>query len=181
MPMRFADLDGTLVDVYNAVTQMTDESGQAYPFTPDALLDRALGPEGYYGAYTVNAHTDAAQSAVADAVVASALARGVPVVSSRQMLDWLDARNGSSFTTLAWNGNSLTFTLTPGSGANGLQAMVPMRSSNGVLSGITRDGSSVNFVVSATRGTQYASFPAVAGSYTATYVIDTTSPTVTTR
>ncbi|MEO6024841.1 MAG: hypothetical protein ABIP64_17360, partial [Burkholderiales bacterium] len=106
MPMRFANLDGTLVDVYNAVTQMTDESGQTYPFTPAALLDRALGPEGYYGAYTVNAHTDIAQSSVADAVVASALARGVPVVSSRQMLDWLDARNGSSFSALAWDGNS---------------------------------------------------------------------------
>ena len=28
MPMRFADLDGTMIDVYQAVTQMTDESGQ---------------------------------------------------------------------------------------------------------------------------------------------------------
>ena len=42
MPMRFARLDGTLVDVYQATTQMTDESGQTYPFTIDTLLDRAL-------------------------------------------------------------------------------------------------------------------------------------------
>ena len=75
MPMRFADLDGTLIDVYQAVTQMTDESGQSYPFTVNTLLDRALGPEGYYGAFTVNAHTDPASSAVSDAVVSSALAR----------------------------------------------------------------------------------------------------------
>ena len=33
MPMRFADLDGTMIDVYQATTQMTDESGQTYPFT----------------------------------------------------------------------------------------------------------------------------------------------------
>ena len=39
-------------------TQMTDESGQQYPYTIDTLLDRALGAEGYYGAYTINAHTD---------------------------------------------------------------------------------------------------------------------------
>ena len=32
MPMRFADLDGSFVDVYQAATQMTDESGQVYPF-----------------------------------------------------------------------------------------------------------------------------------------------------
>jgi len=43
MPMRYADLDGTLIDVYQAVTQMTDESGQQYPLTVETLLDRALG------------------------------------------------------------------------------------------------------------------------------------------
>ena len=35
-----------------------------------------------------------------DAIVASAQARGVPVVSAQQMLDWLDGRNGSSFGSL---------------------------------------------------------------------------------
>ena len=29
MPMRFADLDGSMIDVYQATTQMTDESGQS--------------------------------------------------------------------------------------------------------------------------------------------------------
>ena len=38
MPMRFADLDGTPIDVYQATSQMTDESGQTYPFTADTLL-----------------------------------------------------------------------------------------------------------------------------------------------
>ena len=56
--MRFADLDGTMIDVYQAATQMTDESGQSYPFTVDALLDKALGTEGYYGVFTANMHTD---------------------------------------------------------------------------------------------------------------------------
>ena len=31
MPMRFADLDGSMIDVYQAATQMTDESGQTEP------------------------------------------------------------------------------------------------------------------------------------------------------
>ena len=46
---------------------MTDESGQTYPFTVDALLDQALGPEGYYGAFTANMHTDVAVLAQSDA------------------------------------------------------------------------------------------------------------------
>ena len=90
MPMRFADLDGTLINVYNAPTQMTDESGQSYPFTIDTLLNAALGQSGYYGVYTVNSHTDTSTNPVSDAVVPSALSRGVPIVSSAQMLRWLD-------------------------------------------------------------------------------------------
>ncbi len=35
MPMRFADTDGTMIDIYQAATQMTDESGQTYPFTAE--------------------------------------------------------------------------------------------------------------------------------------------------
>ena len=58
MPMRFATTNGNVIDVYQAATQMTDESGQSYPYTIDTLLDRALGPEGYYGAFVANMHTD---------------------------------------------------------------------------------------------------------------------------
>ena len=46
MPMRFATSTGAMIDVYQVVTQMTDESGQTYPFTIDSLLDKALGSGG---------------------------------------------------------------------------------------------------------------------------------------
>ena len=96
--MRFADLDGSMIDVYQAVTQMTDESGQAFPDTIDALLDGAIGSQGYYGAFTANMHTDIWNTDAftwAGEIVASAQARGVPVVSGRQLLTWLDGRNSS--------------------------------------------------------------------------------------
>ena len=173
------DLDGTLVDVYNVPTQMTDESGQTYPFTSDALLSAAVGPQGYYGAYTVNAHTDSASNPVSDGVLSSALARGVPIVSSVQMLNWLGSRNSSSFSGLVWSSNALNFTITPGSGATGLQAMVPAQSSAGVLTGITGPGGTVAFTMDTIKGIGYAFFSAAAGSYTATYAADTTPPTVT--
>ncbi len=44
-----------------------------------------------------------------DALIASAQARGVPVISARQMLKWLDGRNGSSFGSIAWNGTRSQF------------------------------------------------------------------------
>jgi len=183
MPMRFADLDGTVIDVYNAATQMTDESGQQYPYTIDTLLDKALGPEAYYGAFAINAHTDVAQIPESDAVLASAPARGVPIISSKQMLDWLDFRNSSSFGSIVWNGNTLSFTVSPGSGSqnvptNGLQVLLPIQSPAGLLTAITRNGNAVSFTTQAVKGVDYAMFSGVAGSYIATYAADTTPPTV---
>ena len=180
MPMRFAKLDGTYVDVYMAASQMTDESGQVYPYTVDTLLDRATGPLGYYGVYTINAHTDAVDSVEATATVNSAKTHGVPVVSARQMLTWLDARNASSFASQSWNGSALTFTLSANPAATGLNAMVPTRTAAGVLIGLTRAGSAVTYTWSGIKGVEYAFFPAVSGTYVATYGVDTAAPTVTT-
>ncbi|WP_298231779.1 N,N-dimethylformamidase beta subunit family domain-containing protein [uncultured Azohydromonas sp.] len=178
MPMRFMRLDGAFIDVYQAATQMTDESGQSYPYTVNTLLDRALGAEGYYGAYTVNAHTDQAIIDEATTVVASAKARGVPVVSARQMLTWLDARNASAFSAMSWNGSALNFSVSRSPAANGLQGMLPRRSGGNVLTGLTRGGSAVAFSVKVVKGVEYAFFNADSGSYVATYAADVAGPTV---
>jgi len=169
MPMRFTKIDGTMIDVYQAATQMTDESGQSFPFHADALLDKALGPEGYYGAFTANMHTDQVASSGSDAIVASAVARGVPVISSRQMLTWLDGRNNSFFGSLAWNGTTLSFNVTVAPGANGLLAMLPATFAGRTLSAITRNGSPMAFTTQTIKGIRYAIFSAPAGAYQAAY------------
>lgn len=170
MPMRFADTDGTMIDVYQAASQMTDESDQVYPFTVNTLLDNALGPLGYYGAFDANMHTDSATTAPSDAVLQSALTRGVPLVSGRQMLTWLDGRNASSYGGVSWSGNTLSFTVSVGTGANGLTGMVPTDGPNGtVLTGLSRGGTAVASTTGPIKGLSYATFAAAAGSYTATY------------
>ncbi len=174
MPMRFANLDGSMIDVYQAATQMTDESVQTYPFTVDTLLDNALGPQGYYGVFTANIHTDFAQMPESDAIVQSAQERGVPIVSARQMLTWLDGRNGSSFSGLTWTGGHLSFGISPGPGSNGLRAMLPVKSDEGDLETLTHEGNPVAFSLETIKGIEYALFDAAAGSYVATF--DTTAP-----
>jgi len=180
MIMRFAEQDGTLIDVYQAATQMTDESGQSYPFTIDTLLDRALGAEEYYGASTANMHTDgnAVSIAGANAIVASAQARGVPVVTARQMLQWLDGRNGSSFADLSWNGASLSFALARHSAARNLQALVPTLAGSGPLVSLTRDGQPVPFLLRTIKAVEYAAFAADSGEHVATYGVDATPPAI---
>ena len=180
MPMRFARSTGEIVDVYQLATHMTDESGQSFPAVIDTLLDRALGPEGYYGVFTANMHTDLTSSTLgSDFIVQSAIARGVPVVSARQMLTWLDGRNSSSFRSIVYSGNILLFDITVGAGANGLRAMLPTTTQSGALTGIQRDGVAITYTRETIKGVEYAFFPAVAGSYRASYGIDATPPAIT--
>ena len=179
MPMRFAKADGTMIDVYQATTQMTDESDQTYPDTVNALLDRALGSEGYYGAFTANMHTDLADIPQSEAVVASALERSVPVISAQQLLTWVDGRNASAFSSVSFGGNTLSFGISVGVGANGLEAMIPSVRGTSSLVGLTRDGASIGYRVETIKGVSYAIFAAAAGAHQATYGTDATAPVIT--
>jgi Domain of unknown function (DUF4082)/Bacterial Ig-like domain/Bacterial Ig domain len=170
MPMRFTDRNGNIIDVYQATTQMTDESGQSYPLNIDTVLDNATGSTGYYGAFVVQAHNDqGSYPGIGPDIVSSAQAHSVPIVSAQQMLTWLDGRNNSSFGSLSWSGGTLSFTIAVGAGARNLQAMLPVSSSAGTLTSITLSGSPVSFTTQTIKGVQYAFFNASAGSYSAKY------------
>jgi Domain of unknown function (DUF4082)/Bacterial Ig-like domain len=180
MPMRFSAKTGGLIDAYQAATQMTDESEQSYPFTVNTLLDRALGAEGYYGAFTANMHTDASTEFESDQMLASAQARGVPLITAKQLLTWLDGRNASSYSGISWSGNNLSFTVSVGTGANGLTGMVPTFGPGGrTLTTLTRAGSSVSFTRTTIKGVEYAMFPAATGAYVAVYSSGAAAPAVT--
>jgi hypothetical protein len=168
MPMRFATANGEILDIYQAATQMTDESDQSYPFTVDTLLGKAIGSEGYYGAFTANIHTDSAGSPFSDAIVTSALNRGIPVISAAQLLKWVDGRNGSYFGSFSSTSSTLRFSVTVGQGANGLQVMVP-KPSDRSISGIQRDGASIGYVLTVIKGLEYATFSASSGGYSVAF------------
>ena len=178
MPMRFATSEGDVLDIYQAATQMTDESGQTYPYTVDTLLDRALGAEGYYGAFVANVHTDTYPEQQADAIFSSAQSRGVPIISARQLLTWLDARNSSSFSSITWSNGKETFSLQASASARGLQAMVPV-SVGSTVSGVTSNGIPIAYNMTWIKGMMYAVFPAATGTYQTSFAVDTTPPSVT--
>ncbi len=174
MPMRFTDRNGNLIDVYQATTQLTDESGQTYPYEVNTLLDNALNL-GYYGAFVANMHNDTADptdvsSVDTAAILASAQARGVPIISAVQLLKWLDGRNGSSFSLQSWDGATLTFNILVGANAQGLQAMLPASFSGTPLNSLTLNGSAVSYTLQTIKGMQYAVFAASSnGTYSAQY------------
>ena len=169
MPMRFAKRDGTIVDVYQATTQMTDESAQEYPFTVEILLSKALGTAEFYGVLTVNMHNDEAKSTGADAIVSTALQRHIPLVTAAQMLRWLDGRNASSFQNLTWSSGQLGFNIEVGENANGIQALLPISSGAGTLVSLTLDGIPLEYQTRSIDGLNYAAFPGRPGRMLATY------------
>ena len=183
MPQRFADLDGSMIDVYQAATQMTDESGQTFPSKIDALLDKALGSQGYYGVFTANMHTDSSSHSGANAIIASALSRGRPgrlrpadaAVARRPQRVLLRDRSPGTR-------NKLSFNIDTGAGANGLRAMVPTtllgRPANRRDPKRRRRWRPRTQTI---KGVEYAFIDAAAGSYEATYAVDETPPPISAR
>jgi hypothetical protein len=114
-------------------------------------------------------HTDQAASAGSDAIVASALSRGVPVVSAKQMLDWVDGRDNSSFGAFSASGGTLQFAITQAAGATGLTALLPSQAPAGTLSSVTRNGVAVSLTTQVIKGITYTFFPAQSGNYVAVY------------
>jgi hypothetical protein len=169
LPMRFARRDGTLIDVYQATTQMTDESNQSYPFTVDTLLTNALGGSEYFGVFTVNMHNDEIKSSGADAIISSAQKHHVPVITAAQLLKWLDGRNASKFRNLKWSDNKLSFSINVGIGGNGIDAMLPIHSASGDLVSISLNGTASQWQKQTVAGLSYAVVPAAPGTFVASY------------
>ncbi len=184
MPMRFADLDGSLIDCYQVATQMTDESNITYSSHIASLLDKATGPEGYYGVFCANMHTDVNggnSTNGSDAIISAAQAKNIPVISSKQMLTWLDGRNNSSFSNISWSSSTLQFTINTNAAARNIQGMLPKNADGNLrLLSISIDGNPVTPSYQTIKGIQYAFFDAAAGNYTAVYQeVVCTTPTAT--
>jgi hypothetical protein len=157
MPMRFADSNGTLIDCYQAPTQIPDESGLDITNSINTLLDNAIN-KGYYGAFVMNMHTDTAMHIGSDQIITAAMTRQIPVVSSRQMLTWLDNRNGTDFSHVAWDNVTKTLTFTLITNAHNLQVMVPLNSIDGELVQVIENGTPITFTIQTIKGIQYAFF-----------------------
>ncbi len=182
MPMRFADVDGTILDNYQVTTQLTDEAQITYSTHIATLLDNAIN-KNYWGVFTANMHTDDSipgsnSTTGSYAIVNAAVARNIPVVSARQMLTWLDGRNNSTYKNLSWSANALNFSIEVANGAYKLQAMVPVDLENGVLNNITQNGSPVTYTVETVKGLRYAFFDAATANYVANYDVDTIPPVI---
>lgn len=179
IPMRFADMDGNIINCYQAPTQIVDEADINFTTFTNQLLDKALGKEGYYGAFVANMHTDISNHPGSDIIIASALKRKIPVISAKQLLTWVEGRNNSSFGSITWNRQQLSFYVLAAPGSENMKAMLPVASESGKLFSISKSGSLVPFTTEIIKGVNYAFFDAATGNYTALYKKDNTPPHIT--
>jgi hypothetical protein len=174
LPMRFADLDGSRIDVYQAPSQLVNENDLPYPEAAGVMIDRALGPEGYYGVF--GTHDDYRNASFSDDLITTALAKGVALVSAAQMLDWLDGRNASSLADITFADGVLTFRVAADPRARNLVTLVPARAAGGDLEAITRGGAAVPFTLETIKGVAYALVKVTSGSYAARYHVEPPPP-----
>ena len=178
MPMRFADLDGTMIDAYQAATQMTDESGQSFPFT-DRLAPRPGDRERglLRGLRREHAHGQPFLERVGrDRVLRALTGRPDRLRPAAARMDRRAQRVLVRLPRLERERPQLHDRRRPG--ANGLRAMVPTSSAVGALTGVTRDGTPIATTTETIKGVQYAFFSATPGDYEASYAVDDTAPLI---
>lgn len=166
IPMKFSDMDGTVLDIYQAATQIVDENGIKYADSISAMLRRAIGPEQFFGLFAT--HYDFRDDFIGTAIRA-AKENGVALVSAAQALQWIDARNSSSFENIRWSENVLTFDLRSQAEADEMTVMLPLWSAGRRVSEIECDGERQTFHMIRIKGVEYASLPLDSGSCRAVY------------
>ncbi len=165
-PMRFADLDGKVLDIYQAATHIVDESGIGYANSVGFMIDKALGPEQFFGMF--GTHYDFRDDFVSTAI-RIAKERGVALISASQALRWIDARSNSRFEKVAWKQGALSFDVHVEAGAGAMTVMIPLWSSERRIVAVECGGEVRSYHAVRIKGLDYASLPLRSGSCNAIY------------
>lgn len=166
-PMPFMDENARVLDIYQAANHMVNENGVPQLFGVASLLDHALGPDQYFGAF--GSHVDFTDD-YADHLINAATARDVPLISARQMLDWLDARNASTIRATHWDNNRLEFVVNIAPGAERASVLLPGMFHETRLDSISCNGVPHEILYEVIKDIAYGTFPAVAGTCAAQFV-----------
>ncbi|MBL7064785.1 MAG: hypothetical protein ISS49_11365, partial [Anaerolineae bacterium] len=162
LPMKFSDENGEVLDIYQANTQLPDETWHAGISNAfQTLIDRSIDQEAY-AFITANFHPPSYGSCqgYAGNIMDYANSRGVPIWSAEILLDFLQARDGAHFTNINWNGTRLTFDFGMPTGGEHLTLMIPSQVTGANLQSIQVNGTPVTYTTDTVKGFDYAFFAA---------------------
>ncbi|MBP7691322.1 MAG: hypothetical protein KA764_05370, partial [Anaerolineales bacterium] len=196
--MKFIRANGTVLPLYQQMTQLVDEqlvagAGGGYEgltAAGAAAVSRQLidaSQAGDYAALMTQYHVDyySGDSQLwAEATVDYANSLGVPVWNADQWLNFTETRHDASFTNLAWDAASgvLSFNLNAGTGAD-LTTVLPQIYGGRALTSVTVNGAPAAFTTQIIKGQSMAFVTAASGNraYQAVYLPagPTSTPTMT--
>ena len=165
-PMRHADLDGRVLDIYQAATHIVDENGIEYARGVGVMIDRALGPEQFFGMF--GTHYDFRDDFLSTAI-RIAKERGVALISAAQALRSVNSRDNSRFEELAWKQGRLTFDVYVQESAGAITTMIPLWSFDRRIVSVECDGESKSYHTVRVKGLDYASLPLRSSRCNVTY------------
>ena len=157
IPESYADQNGNLTGVYQFTTQATDENPPTVAQSAmNSLVTNATGANAYYGYFTVLCHLDnlAISNQCASDGLTVAQNNNIPMVSARQAEQFLDGRNNTAISNLAYGASSVSFTVnTP---VNNVQEMTPLTYGAQSLASLTVNGTSASYLTQTVNGITYA-------------------------
>lgn len=165
-PMPYVDENGLLLDTYQAATQLVNQDGVPQKYGISVMLDRALGDDEYFGAF--GTHFDFTDD-FSEQIINAAAARGIALITARQMLEWLDGRNGSRFRNMRWNGKTLGFTIDLRPGADHASIMLPETFKQNPLAAVVCSDEKRQVTHQKIKGIDYGFFQAMSGRCEAQY------------
>ena len=159
LPMKFVNLQGEVLDVYQSVTQLPDEQwGKENLFRNfKILLDRSIDDEAY-SFINLNLHTDRWRPwsrREGLQILDYANRRGVPIWTAARTLTFLQMRDSAEFVAVNWSNNQLSFqSHVPISGQE-LTLMIPKMFGGKSLTHISRDGEDQPYTMQSIKGSDY--------------------------
>ena len=171
LPMKFADIDGNIVNVYQQLNNVYDQQymenddKDGYFNAFKGLMDRSVD-SGVYSHISVRAHNNEYffSKEPLMKMLNYANAKRIPVWTELQLLNFLKARDEAEFKNIHFQKNQLSFTIHSSySNDDQITCMLPVGHNGKKIQRMYVDGRAVNFSSHSVRGINYTLIPVTSG------------------
>jgi hypothetical protein len=172
LAMKFADANGKIINVYQQLNNVYDQQymehkdQDGYFNAFKGLMDRSLDRE-VYSTISVRAHNNEYFFSKVPLMKALdyAVARGVPVWTELQLLEFVKAKDEATFSDLTWSDNTMRFNINSTIKIDhGLTCLLPLLYEGKKVDKVITNGNEQTYSVKSMKGFQYVWVTVTPGS-----------------
>jgi hypothetical protein len=172
LAMKFADANGKIINVYQQLNNVYDQQymehkdQDGYFNAFKGLMDRSLDRE-VYSTISVRAHNNEYFFSKVPLMKALdyAVARGVPVWTELQLLEFVKAKDEATFSDLTWSDNTMRFNINSTIKIDhGLTCLLPLLYEGKKVDNVITNGNEQTYSVKSMKGFQYVWVTVTPGS-----------------